>query len=61
VTTAGDVGHVQIVCPSETGLYDALRGVTVAQAGSKNYNYESISSTYGASTLASRVRYWVHE
>jgi hypothetical protein len=61
VTTAGSLGHVQVVCPSEDGGYDSVRGVTIAQAGSEVYNYTYISNIYGAATLNSRIRYWVHE
>ncbi|MDR0951714.1 MAG: hypothetical protein LBM18_02185 [Oscillospiraceae bacterium] len=61
VTTAGSIGHVQVVCPSENASFDPVRGVTVAQAGSKVYNYTYISNIYGAATLNSRIRYWVHE
>ena len=60
VTTAGEVGHVQMVCPSNDGGFDELRGVTVAQAGSKVSNYTHISGIYSAAGLKS-VRYFIHE
>lgn len=56
----GGIGHVQIVCPSENGSYDPIRGVTVAQAGSNRYNYAYASSVYSSSRLPS-VRYYVHD
>jgi hypothetical protein len=33
VTSAGSLGHVQMVCPSRDGLFDPIRGVSIAQAG----------------------------
>ena len=60
VTTAGEIGHVQVVCPSEDGGYDSVRGVTVAQAGSKVFNYTHITNIYGSNGLKN-VRYFVHE
>ena len=60
VTTAGEIGHVQVVCPSEDGGFDPVRGVTVAQAGSKVFNYTHITSIYGTNGLKN-VRYFVHE
>lgn len=60
VTTAGSMGHVQVVCPSENGGFDKIRGVTVAQAGSKVYNYTYLSNIYSASSQSS-IRYFVHE
>lgn len=60
VTTAGSLEHVQVVCPSESGGYDALRGVSVAQAGSKVYNYTYLSNIYSAGRQSS-IRYFVHE
>lgn len=55
----GRAGHVQVVCPSESGGYDALRGVSVAQAGSKNAEYTYESSVF-SSSQRSAVRYFVH-
>lgn len=60
VTTAGEIGHVQMVCPSADGGYDELKGVTVAQAGAKVANYTYITNIYGAGSLKN-VRYFVHE
>jgi hypothetical protein len=60
VTTAGAVGHVQVVCPSNGGTYDPAKGVTIAQAGRRLYNYAYISSTYGAETLKN-ISYFVHD
>ena len=59
VTSAGSLGHVQMVCPSEDGGYDAIRGVTVAQAGRIVTNYAYLSGTY-STTGQQSVRYWVH-
>lgn len=56
----GGSGHVQIVCPSENGEYDEERGVTVAQAGNRNFNYAYITSVYSGSALQ-QVRYYAHE
>lgn len=55
----GGPGHVQVVCPSENGAYDALRGVSVSQAGRTNREYTYISSIYGGGDR-SKVRYFVH-
>ena len=55
----GASGHVQVVCPSKDGGYDPIRGVSVAQAGRKNYNYTHLSSTFSQSQR-SQVRYFVH-
>ncbi len=56
---AGGIGHVQVVCPSKTGDFDANRGVTVAQAGRVNTQYAYISSTFSSGRL-SGVKYYVH-
>jgi len=61
VTAAGDIGHVQMIVPSEDGSYDPIRGVTIAQAGSKVSNYTHISSIYGSKTRNEKVSYWVHD
>ena len=61
VTTAGDMGHVQIVCPSRDGGYDPIRGVTVAQAGRIVTNYTHITSIYGGNSLQNNVKYWVND
>ena len=55
----GGIGHVQVVCPSENGGYDSVRGVTVAQSGCCNNEYIYISSVYSSRTL-SQVHYYVH-
>jgi len=60
VTTAGSIGHVQIVVPSRDGRYDEERGVTIAQAGGPLTSYRYITSTYSSSALRDHVRYWVH-
>lgn len=52
-------GHVQVVCPSEDGTYDAKKGVTVAQAGRHLYNYAHISQVYSKNTLDD-IAYYVH-
>jgi hypothetical protein len=57
---SGASGHVQIVCPSQNGAYDKIRGVTVAQAGSVLSDYTYISSIFGNSKLA-QVKYFAHE
>jgi len=43
----GGHGHVQVVCPSDDGGYDAARGVTIAQAGRTLTGYAPIKSVYG--------------
>ena len=60
VTTAGSLGHVQIVCPSQDGGFDPVRGVTIAQAGRIVTNYSYLSSTYSANGQKS-VSYFVHD
>jgi len=60
VTTAGSIGHVQVVCPSRDGGFDKIRGVTVAQAGRIVTDYTHISSIYGSNSLNNSVRYWVY-
>jgi len=61
ITSAGSIGHVQMVVPSSSGGFDPNRGVTIAQAGRINSNYMHISGIYSSATLANRVRYWVHD
>ncbi len=51
-------GHVQVVCPSKDGLYDAKRGVTIAQAGRRLRSYTPITSIYNESL--SKVVYYAH-
>jgi len=60
VTSAGDLGHVQMVIPSKDGKFDPVRGVAIAQAGRIVSNYMHISGIYGANSLNNKVRYWVH-
>ena len=60
VTASGNIDHVQIVCPSKDGSYDPIRGVTIAQAGSKVTNYSYITSIYGANSL-DKISYFVHD
>lgn len=55
----GGIGHVQIVCPSADGTYDASRGPAIAQAGSRNTNYTYQSNIYGAQRRQS-IRYYAH-
>ena len=57
--TGGGAGHVQIVCPSKDGEYDSARGVSVAQAGARNYEYAYTSATLGGSRLP-ETKYYVH-
>lgn len=52
-------GHVQVVCPSGDGTYNAQKGVTIAQAGRHLYNYAYISQVYSKNTLDD-VAYYVH-
>ena len=54
----GGHGHVQVVCPSNDGKYDASRGVTVAQAGRTLTSYTPITSIYGR--RLSSVAYYAH-
>jgi len=61
VTSAGSLGHVQIVSPSRDGGFDPIRGVAIAQAGSIVSNYTHISSIYGSNALNNNVRYWIHD
>ena len=60
VTTAGSVGHVQMICPSRDGGYDSIKGVTVAQAGRIVTNYTYITNVYGSNSMNNKVRYWIH-
>ena len=60
VTTAGSLGHVQIVCPSRDGGFDPIRGVTIAQAGRIVTNYAHLSGTYSTNGQRS-VSYFVHD
>ena len=60
VTTAGSLGHVQIVCPSRDGGFDPIRGVTIAQAGRIVSNYTHLSSIYSTNGQQN-VSYFVHD
>ena len=60
VTTAGSIGHVQMVVPSKDGSFDPVRGVTIAQAGRTVSSYMHISGIYNAGRLNNNVRYWIH-
>lgn len=60
VTTAGSIGHVQVVCPSSDGGFDPIRGVTVAQAGSRNIGYTHLTGIYSSASVG-KIRYFVHE
>ncbi len=51
-------GHVQVVCPSKDGEYNAQKGVTVAQAGRRLRNYTYITNIYNASLP--KVSYFAH-
>jgi hypothetical protein len=51
-------GHVQVVCPSKDGQYNAERGVTIAQAGRHLSSYKPITSVYNASLP--KVKYFAH-
>jgi len=55
---SGGHGHVQVVCPSRDGKYDASRGVTIAQAGRNLTSYTPITSIYRKSLP--RVSYFAH-
>ena len=61
VTSAGSRGHVQMVVPSRDGGYDPVRGVTIAQAGTRVTNYTHISTIYGANALQNQIRYFVND
>ena len=54
----GQHGHVQVVCPSEDGAYDAKRGVTIAQAGRRLTSYRPITKIYNSSLP--KVSYFAH-
>jgi len=56
---SGSHGHVQVVCPSPDGGYDAEKGVTVAQAGSNLTSCKYITDLLGSSSL-SKVSYFAH-
>jgi len=60
VTSAGSLGHVQMVIPSRDGGFDPIRGVAIAQAGRIVTSYTHISSIYGGNALSNSVRYWIH-
>ena len=60
ITSAGALGHVQVVAPSKDGTFDSDRGVAIAQAGRIVSNYTHLSNIYGNSGQKS-VRYWVHD
>ncbi|MHB1313921.1 MAG: hypothetical protein ACYCX2_00375 [Christensenellales bacterium] len=55
----GGHGHVQVVCPSGDGKYDAKRGVTIAQAGRHLYSYAPITKVYRKSLP--KVVYYAHD
>ena len=61
VTTAGAIDHVQVICPSRDGGYDPVRGVTVAQAGSRVTSYTYISNIYSSHALNNEISYWIHD
>ena len=61
VTTAGTIDHVQVICPSRSGGYDPVRGVTIAQAGSRVSSYTHITDIYSANALNNHVSYWIHD
>ena len=54
----GGHGHVQVVCPSADGTYQASRGVTVAQAGRTLTGYTPITKIY--SERLKDVVYYAH-
>ncbi|MCL1975926.1 MAG: hypothetical protein FWG61_07195 [Firmicutes bacterium] len=56
---SGGAGHVQIVCPSKDGEYNQSLGVTVAQAGIRNYSYAHIKETMSVDKIP-QTRYYVH-
>jgi hypothetical protein len=60
VTSAGSIGHVQMVVPSRTPFNPQV-GVSIAQAGRINTNYAPISTIYGPNTLQTRIRYFIHD
>jgi len=55
----GGPGHVQVVCPAHNGGYDGARGVTVAQAGSRNFSYAHLNATMSKDKIGD-VRYFIH-
>ncbi|MCL2392047.1 MAG: hypothetical protein FWC66_05485 [Oscillospiraceae bacterium] len=61
ITSAGSLGHVQVVVPSTSRGFDPVSGVTIAQAGRINSNYMHISGIYSSNALQNSVRYWIHE
>jgi len=61
VTSAGSIGHVQMVIPSRDRGFDPARGVAIAQAGRLVTSYTYITRTYGNTALNNNIRYWVHD
>ena len=55
----GAHGHIQMVCPSEDGGYDAARGVSVAQAGTRLTNYDYLNDITAEATR-DQIAYYVH-
>lgn len=53
----GGHGHLQVVSPSEDGLYDESRGVAIAQAGRRLRTYAYASNVYAS---AKGVKYYAH-
>lgn len=60
VASGGNTGHISMVCPSQDGSFDPVRGVTVAQAGRIVTNYTHISGIWGSSALNNQVTYWTN-
>jgi hypothetical protein len=50
-----------MVVPSDSGGYDPVRGVAIAQAGRIVSNYMYITGIYGPNAMRNYVRYWVHD
>ena len=60
VTSAGSIGHVQMVAPSRDGKYDPELGVAIAQAGRIVSNYTHITKIYSGNSMK-QVRYFVND
>jgi hypothetical protein len=54
-------GHFQIVRPNKSGdVFDADKGVFVAQAGGTNFNYGTASDVYGTGAALDKLEYYIH-
>ena len=61
VASGGSIDHISMIRPSRDGGYDPIRGVAIAQAGSRVTSYTYISNIYGTNARANQVTYWIHD